>query len=361
MLVARHSRSQHYSTLFNPRTGFFARVEDKGHPEPFWSRQGPEMIDIAITNWCDRECAVCYRCSDTTGSHMSLRAYRDILNQAARIGVLQVALGGGNPNQHPDFEEILRTTRADFGIVPSYTTNGRGLSTLIVEETARYCGAVAVSAYEPYGETWRAVHKLREAGVKTNIHFVLDAGSVGTAIAWMRDSPQEMEGVNALVFLNYKPSGRLDPARNLLRASPRVAEFFGLACAHSHPFRVGFDSCLVSGLVTYSQVNPVWFDACEAARFSMFISEKSYAHPCSFMETLTSGEQVTDKNLQQIWQRSQLFLSARRSILNNLCPHCAHQGVCRGGCHAYPEINLCQKSQGQTPAQGNSGAAVSDY
>jgi MoaA/NifB/PqqE/SkfB family radical SAM enzyme len=52
----------------------------------------------------------------------------------------QVALGGGNPNQHPDFIEILRLTREDYGIVPNYTTNGRGLSDTVLEATRRYCG-----------------------------------------------------------------------------------------------------------------------------------------------------------------------------------------------------------------------------
>ncbi len=342
MLEVRHSRIQHYSTVFNARTGFFMRVEDAGHPEPRWSQRGPEMIDIAITNWCDRECAVCYRCSDTQGAHMSLKAYKSTLKQAADIGVMQVALGGGNPNQHPDFCEILRTTREDNGIVPSFTTNGRGLSAEILDASRRYCGAVAVSAYEPYGETWAATRRLLDAGIKTNLHFVLDTRSIGTAIEWMETPPPELKGINAVVFLNYKPVGRTSAGAGTLRASPYMKEFFRLACEENHPFRVGFDSCLVSGLVTYTQTNPVWFDACEAARFSMFISEKSLAYPCSFMEAAAVGERVTDSNLRPIWQRSALFKHFRDTLLGPHCPACPKKSICMGGCPVYPEVNLCQ-------------------
>src|ERR1700690_759264 len=99
-LIVRHYKREHYSTFFNPNTGFFARVEEPNHEEPFWSKNGPELIDISITNWCDRECLLCYRRSHKSGKHMSLKDYEVIMRQAKQMRVLQVALGGGNPNQH---------------------------------------------------------------------------------------------------------------------------------------------------------------------------------------------------------------------------------------------------------------------
>ena len=57
---------------------------------------------------------------------MSIDDICTIVEQAKNAGVLQIALGGGNPNQHPQFVEILRLIR-EAGIVPSYTSNGEGL------------------------------------------------------------------------------------------------------------------------------------------------------------------------------------------------------------------------------------------
>lgn len=94
------------------------------------------------------------------GNHMKIDDYRIILRQASQMKVLQIALGGGNPNQHPDFSEIIKLTREEFNIVPSFTTNGRGLSEDVLVASKKYCGAVAVSAYDPFEETFKAVHQL---------------------------------------------------------------------------------------------------------------------------------------------------------------------------------------------------------
>src|ERR1700733_2702922 len=126
--MVKHFANDQYSALFNPQSGFFARIEDAGTPEPFWGSHGPELLDVAITNWCDKGCSFCYRKSDVSGSHMRLEDYRELMRQAQQMHVFQVALGGGNPNQHPQFCDFLRITRDDFGIVPNYATNGRGLT-----------------------------------------------------------------------------------------------------------------------------------------------------------------------------------------------------------------------------------------
>jgi MoaA/NifB/PqqE/SkfB family radical SAM enzyme len=98
--------NQNYSTVFNKSTGFFARIEDIGYPEPFWAMSGPELIDILITNYCEKNCDFCYRNSNRSGQHIALEDYKNIIQQAKDIRVIQVALGGGNPNQHPQFVEI---------------------------------------------------------------------------------------------------------------------------------------------------------------------------------------------------------------------------------------------------------------
>jgi len=73
-LVVKQFAEQHYCVAFNRRTGFFARMEEPEYDEPFWSWHGPELLDIAITNWCDRECAICYRSSNQNGKHMPVKS-----------------------------------------------------------------------------------------------------------------------------------------------------------------------------------------------------------------------------------------------------------------------------------------------
>jgi radical SAM protein with 4Fe4S-binding SPASM domain len=344
MLTAKYYPREHYSTLFNADTGFFARVEDAGYPGPFWSEHGPELIDISITRRCERLCQTCYRDAGPHGKDMDYADYDNLIGQAAEVGVMQVALGGGNPNQHPDFVAMLEATRKKYGVVPSYATNGRGLSSAVLQASADLCGAVAVSAYPPYDELTNAIAMLVSVGVKTNVHFVLDGNTVRTAIVWLREHPAFLNRINALVFLNYKPVGRKTSETPLLRDTDVLEEFFRLVEQGRHPFKVGFDSCMVSGIVSHTSLPAPMFDACEAGRFSMFVSESMMAYPCSFMEAGTQGASLRESSLLDVWRNSDLFQSLRRSLRTKTkCNLCPHTEACMGGCPVFQDINLCKR------------------
>lgn len=342
-LIVKRFPDEHYSAVFSPNTGFFARIEDVGHPEPFWASHGPELLDIAITNWCDRGCFFCYRKSDEHGTHMPLQDYEEVLRQAREMHVFQVALGGGNPNQHPQFAELLRVTRERYGIVPNFTTNGRGLSEDVLSATARYCGAVAVSAYPPYTETESAVQKLAERGVMTNLHFMLTSRSVETAIDWLREPPSFLRNVNAVVFLNYKPVGRVADASLLLNRSPHVEQFFRLATQPREDFRVGFDTCTVTGLARLGEAPAVSIEGCDAGRFSLFVSERMEVYPCSFMvEAGYAGVSLRESSLREIWQNHPSFAGIREKHASGGCADCETPEHCLSGCPLFPAMNLCK-------------------
>ncbi len=341
-LVVKRFPEERYSAVFNPQSGFFARIEDAGAPEPFWAEHGPELLDIAITNWCDRRCPFCYRASDRSGMHLALDDYVDVIRQAHEMHAFQVALGGGNPNQHPDFAEILRLTREDYGIVPNYTTNGRGLSDDVLAATQRYCGAVAVSAYAPYTETADAVARLAAWGVTTNVHFVVSSASVETAVAWLREPPAFLKGVHAVVFLTYKPVGRGGDQGLLARRSPAVAEFFRLAVTTRLPWRIGFDSCGVTGLARWGNANRLGLEGCDAGRFSLFVSERLEVYPCSLMvESGRAGASLRQSSLLDIWRGHPSFTGFRSRHKTGRCGDCAMREQCLGGCPVFPEIDYC--------------------
>jgi len=338
-----HYKDLGYSTIFNPKTGFFARIEDKGKTEPFWSPHGPELLDISITNWCDNNCSFCYRSSNQNGHHMALSNYKKIIDRAAEIGVLQVALGGGNPNQHPDFIKILQYTK-DSGIVPNFTTNGIGLSGTIISVAQECCGAIAVSAYSPYTEMRNAITELLTVKIKVNIHFILDSTSIKTAINWLTKPPDFLSGVNALVFLNYKPTGREIFKERLLNKSPLLQEFFELATTGKHSFKIGFDSCSVSGIFARTNTSSILVEGCDAGRFSMFISEDLKAYPCSFQKTIHAGDSLDENgDFLGIWHTSENFKSFRNYFSSDTCSGCSSQKSCLNGCPLFNNIVLCGK------------------
>lgn len=337
LLLKRYDEEK-YTVIFNQNTGFFARVEDSNSLEPIYSTHGPELLDVSITNYCERSCSFCYRASSKAGKEMSFVDYEFILRQAKDCGVLQIALGGGNPNQHSSFEKILEVTRDKYNIVPSYTTNGDGLTENIILASKKHCGAVAISFYEPESQFYLNLHKLIDSGVKTNIHFVLSANSIESAIRLLTTDANRMTGVNALIFLLFKPAGK-GSCSDMLKMSPEVDFFFSLVS--NSKIKIGFDSCCVPGIVTHLEYNPVSVEACEAGCFSAFISEDLMLYPCSFMERKVKGVDLKGSSIVNAWQNNAIFLNMRNKLSSEKCKTCLHFSVCRGGCQVFSDINLC--------------------
>lgn len=84
----------------------------------------PEQMDLKITDWCDAGCAWCHEQSTPKGVHANLDRTLALLKPLP-AGV-EVAIGGGDPLSHPDFEAFVRALR-EQGLVPSVTVNGRHL------------------------------------------------------------------------------------------------------------------------------------------------------------------------------------------------------------------------------------------
>jgi len=81
----------------------------------------PEQMDLKITDYCDADCAWCHEKSTTKGQHGDLDAALALLS-VLPAGA-EIAIGGGDPLSHPDFERFVRALRAQ-GLVPSVTVNG---------------------------------------------------------------------------------------------------------------------------------------------------------------------------------------------------------------------------------------------
>jgi len=73
----------------------------------------------------------------------------------------------------------------------------------------------------------------------------------------------------------------------------------------------------------------------------MFVSEQMRAYPCSFMTELCEGHEIADSNLQEIWQKGELFVEMRESLSPTRCRNCRASPYCMSGCPLFPEINIC--------------------
>ena len=336
--IHRNSRRDYYN-LFDYETGIAVRW-GKNEEHPFWKEEGPELLDISITNYCERECDFCYRKADQAGSFMNRRFFEEILQQADNIGVQQIALGGGNPNQHPEFVEFLQMARKHH-IMASYTTNGQGMSDDIYIATKRYGGAVAVSWYEPYIYAKNVIEACAKYHIPVNIHFVLNKESLKNAIDLLHSNVITWDIVNAIVFLNYKPLG--SKIYEGLCDNEELDMFFKSVLAFDK-CKIGFDSCMISWLMKYKEgIADESIDFCEAGRFSAFIKEDGWMFPCSFLSyDRKYGEDLKKRNMEDIWHNGEAFIEMRQSLFKverqsvRECKKCDSYQICHGGC---PKFN----------------------
>lgn len=351
-VVEKYDTKNKFMSKFNPNTGFYMRsgvLDENGKDtdvDPFMASY-PELIDIGIMEKCvcANKCKVdCYqKACDRTGSNMSLQDFTWIIEQS-KGKLFQVALGGaGDPDTHENFKEILEVC-AENNIVPNFTTSGIALTHEKVSLCKEYCGAVAVS--EHFADyTDRAVEMLVNAGVKTNIHFVLSKKTIAKATEILKTGKYR-KGINAVVFLLYKPVG-LGRLENVLDVnSEEVKEFFEAFDKRRVPFKIGFDSCSCAGLLNCSNnFEKKFIDYCEGARFSMYISADMKAMPCSFANQNSNWWIQLDEHnsIKDAWD-SELF-DTFRNKLRNRCSMCKDRECCGGGCPLVSAVTLCNRKE----------------
>jgi MoaA/NifB/PqqE/SkfB family radical SAM enzyme len=81
---------------------------------------------LELTYACNLDCAFCYNDLSLGGQRLSLPQYRELLDDLASLGVLNVSLTGGEPLAHPHFFEIAAHARS-LGFVIRLKTNGHAV------------------------------------------------------------------------------------------------------------------------------------------------------------------------------------------------------------------------------------------
>ena len=346
-------KKNNFTTFFDTDTGFYIRSDvlfgaEAGN-DPFMASY-PHLIDVGVmghcthgqTGICSKSGVECYQSGLLRSEpNMPIEHFRRIAQESAGR-CCQFALGGrGDPDQHEHFSELLSISRA-HGIVPNFTTSGYGMTEELANLCRKFCGAVAVSWYGG-NYTRNAIRMLLNAGVTTNIHYVLGKHSIDDAVRRLRaqDFP---EGTHAVIFLLHKPVGQGSQENVLDLKDPRLETFFSEA-DKPHPFRIGLDSCSVPAAIRFMKnTMPESLDTCEGGRFSCYISPNLRMLPCSFDQDSKYEVDLSDGTSIEAGWNSAAF-HAFRSKLQNSCPSCMLRGQCMGGCPLQPEIVLCDRTE----------------
>jgi len=117
MCIVTYSRINKYSAL--KKLNKFNKIKDL--KTPLWGH-------IEVAGSCSHKCPWCYgEYHNVTKEYMSIDNFKIILNKMKEIGIIQITLSGGEPLEHPQFEEIINIVGShDF--IFHLNTNGEFLT-----------------------------------------------------------------------------------------------------------------------------------------------------------------------------------------------------------------------------------------
>lgn len=103
----RCKKDNDYWIFFDIKYGTKVRFSFNDNAPKYEKSEVPELVDLNITDFCDKGCKFCYKDSTQKGKHASLNDIETIYNALKEIGVFEIAIGGGEPTKHPDFTYII--------------------------------------------------------------------------------------------------------------------------------------------------------------------------------------------------------------------------------------------------------------
>lgn len=262
----------------------------------------PEMVDLTITNYCKRGCDFCYRGCDYRGEHADTQSLRNIAYALGEAGVFEVAIGGGEPTEHPEFPSILGSLTRN-GVTPNFSTGDmHWLSDgKIVNAVREHCGSVAFSTQNASeANEWFILSQHYEIPDPT-IHYIVGLNPINE----LETILSTIDGYyhSRIVLLQFKPIGR---GKNL--KSYPYREQWAEIVEGSNAYRDG-KIALDSGMASLAEsamtsVDPRTLGA-EDGKFTMYIDAvgmKAAAH--SFVTSSDEMQDIEPYNgsIMEAWQ-----------------------------------------------------------
>lgn len=201
------------------------------HAPDVWS-VGPANGQLNITNGCNLACSHCHASSGTKlDGELSTTEMKRVLNELHRLGVMNLAIAGGEPFMRRDVLDILEHACALPGWQVAVITNGMFFASPgRLAELADRCPGITVNvsldgstpsrfhvlrrqAHRPdadpapmFATVKQAISDLVAAGVTTAVNFTLTRSSLQDCVPTYRVAVQEL-GASALVAIKFFPGG----------------------------------------------------------------------------------------------------------------------------------------------------------
>jgi len=196
--------------LFNKRNGTKIRMSFSSD-ENYTQSSYPESADIKITDFCPFACDFCYQDSSLEGAFAHPKNIQSISQTLHKLGVFEVALGGGEPTTHPFLDKIINMFY-EKDICTNLTTRSikwitdTSISTIILEKTSGLAFSVGSNYMDTFNlkelSNWLTINKYKG---ELSAHYILGLVNTGRLIG---DIKSMSKHVNRITLLGGKNTGR---------------------------------------------------------------------------------------------------------------------------------------------------------
>ncbi len=311
-----------------------------------WLIKAPLTINWALNNNCNFFCRHCYS-RDDTDQELNTADLSEAMSQVAKVGVLAVNFGGGEPLLRSDLIEIAASA-SKRGLQVSMNSNGY----LIDSEAAKALKAagfakvgISIDSQLPeVHDQFRGVQGSHERACKA-LAYLADAGirtSISTVICRINHhevdsliSFASSHGVQQLNFHNFKCAGLGMAHRDELDLTPAEWRLFYRKALEVKDRGAGldisFDDPIIASLGLKGGAGSL-VKGSVCGKLSLNIKSNGDITPCGFIP-IVIGNVVRD-DLGELWRDSPVLEKLRHKEPTGKCVSCSSYDECLGGCSA---------------------------
>lgn len=304
---------------------------------PLRSFCAPESLHVELTAKCPLNCPQCYK--NRSEAELPYELMLDIIRQAGKMKIFQIALGGGEPLLYPRLDEIISEINLG-GMASSVTTSGYALTKeylnrlqnaglnhiqISLNGSNKEIHSLSRDGFE-YGIS--ALNLLIKSDISFGINYVLRKDNIDDFPALMELAKKH--NASNINILRYKPSvnehfSDIDPSGDqLLLFADTIRKTKGI--------HIKVDSAF-SGLLCFLNGRTSFFSGCGAGRRFLAIDAEGYFRPCSHVDMKEKSD-----NILNLWYQSS-HLNMFRTINEKIDEPCK---ICKNllGCYGCRAIEL---------------------
>lgn len=307
--------------------------------------KSPLILGVQITDQCNLNCPHCNVDASQNGRSLPEEAVLSIIDEAHRIGVKDLILGGGEVLLYDDFFTICNSALSK-GLNLMFSSNGLLIPEKIdqISELKRYNRAlnIGISLDGPTPETHgyfrpidtyepalNAIQILQDSGISTHALCVLNKSNINIIYDYLDFLVNK--NIYNIKFMPFMPLGRgkkymdemltADQFYNILYEKQNIIEKYGINIGISVPW----DFLL-------SPPEKRVPHPCEAGYLRLWINSDGDMFPCTYMSDIPIGNIYND-SISYAWLNSPIIKKFRDStLLKGACITCNYRESCRGGC-----------------------------